>query len=79
MQDGYVRIDAIPPVHPSDAVKLMVHHLSLAVAYFEATPDEDGPALAEMARTLDPTISLPAARAWYDAMTKAYDSLDNDG
>lgn len=70
-----VSVDA-PRVHPADAVKLMVHHLALAAMYFEATPAEHAPSLAEMARQLEPDLVLPAARAFFLTLDAAYAAYD---
>jgi hypothetical protein len=74
-EEHTVSVDA-PRVHPSDAVRLMVHHLALAAMYFEATPSEHAPALAEMARQLDKDLVLPAARAFFETLDAAYDNHD---
>ena len=34
------RIDSVLPVTEDEAIDLMLHHLALAVAYFEATPED---------------------------------------
>lgn len=47
---AFIGIDVIP-VREADAITLMVHHLSLAAAYFEATPEDIQPALDEIVDT----------------------------
>lgn len=65
-------------IHPADAVKATVHHLKLAALFWEVCPEEEHPLLAEMARELDKGTTLPAARAWHEALTKAYEQMDHD-
>lgn len=47
---NFIGIDVIP-VREADAITLMIHHLSLAAAYFEATPTDIQPALDEIVDT----------------------------
>ena len=65
-----------PKIRCHDAAKLMAHHLSLAAAYFEATPETHVQVLAELADVLDNPAMLSAARGWYYAMVSGYDALD---
>lgn len=60
-------------IREADAVRLMAHHLSLAAAYFEATPDTAVQALAELPDVFEGNaMALGPARQWYLAMAKAY-------
>ena len=70
---------AAPPVRPSEAVSLMVHHLQLATMYFEATPESQLGALAAIADAFSAAKSqdmgLRAARAWFATLSQAYEEL----
>lgn len=70
-------VDA-PKVRESDAVRIMLHHLALAAAYFEATPDTTIQALAELPDTFEGSSAraLGPARDWYLAMVKTYEDAD---
>lgn len=67
-----------PPIHPADATTLMAHHLALATAYFEASPDELAPGYAAIARAF-PTHDMgqSAARVWLATLQAHYDAADN--
>lgn len=41
-----------PPVARTSAIALFIHHLTLAIAYFEATQPEDLPAIKSMVESL---------------------------
>lgn len=56
------------------AVKLMVHHLMLASAYFEAIPEDITVALGEITELAEPARA--AAGAWLLSLQAAYDVMD---
>lgn len=68
----------VPPVSELLADQLVVHHLSLAAAYYEAS----GPGLElTLARARGANknfvgISLPAERAWLRVLERAYNDID---
>lgn len=74
MSDYRVTIDVPQKIDPSKAAELMAHHLMLAAAYFEATPDLQTVALAELNVAFEHnTMGLTAARTWFAWMNKAYE------
>ena len=78
MTNILINVDA-PPVRPSEAVALMVHHLQLATMYFEATPESPLGALSAIADAFSPDkhqdMGLRAARAWFATLSQAYEEL----
>jgi hypothetical protein len=67
----------VPKVTNDQAVALVVHHLELAAAYYEAAETEEIWAALETAFEED-TLRIGAARAWWVAMKIAYDRLDRN-
>src|SRR5205814_558921 len=82
---GRIGVDA-RRVTRDEAVELMCHHLTLAVTYYEATPDDDATVLTETERILsDPEatlsyvpVELAAARAFLREMNKYYARLKQE-
>jgi len=74
----------VPPVTEDEALELMVHHLSLAAAYYEATGSNEDENFQEIIRLLRPLPQMPeyegaaltAAKSWFQAMRKYYDALE---
>ena len=62
--DGCIGLDAPSVSNESEAFTLMVHHLSLAAMYFEATADPLPPFPLH--------FSEPAMAAWAETMEKLY-------
>lgn len=59
----------VPPVEDEqEALQLMLHHLTLAASYFEATPKDI---------SVPDSFSAPAMRAWLEAMEGLYPEEDN--
>lgn len=81
-------IDLQTSVTRDEAVELCVHHLQLAAAYFEATPDDAGLQLAEeIERAVRASASgtIPddppwarAAHAWAEAIKWVFESMNED-
>lgn len=66
-----------PKIRCHDAAKIMAHHLSLAAAYYEATPDTQVQVLSELADVFgEDHIALSAARQFYQVLVSSYDALD---
>lgn len=78
-----LKID-VPPVTQDEALELMVHHLSLAAAYFEAAPENYDDNIKEIERIMTSEIKgfvspgLKAAKAWLLAMDYTYNEMKND-
>jgi hypothetical protein len=74
----------MPSVTEDEALELMIHHLSLAAAYYEATSDNQVDNLKEMTRIMDPKIpgyqnpALVAARYWLITLDKHYDEIKDE-
>ena len=68
-----VRVDLPNEVKDeSEAVKLMCHHLKMAAAYFEATYKDKDDTLFAMNRCSLNDYANAAARAFVEAIDKAY-------
>jgi hypothetical protein len=61
-----MNIDAPPVADEAEALSLMLHHLKLAAAYFEATPEDLS------AHLTGDHFSAPAIGAWLVAMEALY-------
>lgn len=69
----------VPKITSSEAAILVVHHLALAAAYFEATSMESIEkelARARNANSAFPQISLEADRVWLKILSDTYDAID---
>lgn len=80
-----VTID-VPPVTEDEAVELMVHHLALAAAYYEAVPEDGAAVRGEVERLMTdhqlPTWRSPglqAACAWLDRIYQAHEAIRSRG
>jgi len=62
-----IGVDVTPVEDEQEALLLMLHHLKLAAAYFEATPTTFG---------VPEHFSTPAIRAWLGAMETLYPEED---
>lgn len=70
-------IDAMPKVDEATAALLMVHHLSLAAAYFEATPENPLILTIEIGNVFgNDGIARPAAEAFVCMLIEAYKNFD---
>lgn len=70
---SFIKVDVVA-VREADAITLMVHHLSLAAAYFEATPSDNQPALDEIADTFgEGSFGAVAAEAFVTTLQAEYD------
>lgn len=75
-QSSKVGVDA-KKIRTADAVTLMLHHLSLAATYFEATPATTVEALAAIPDVFEgDEIATGCARLWYLTMVSRYEALD---
>ena len=72
VENGRVRVDT-PTVTPDEAVELMAHHLALAAAYYEATPQQS--TLTEMLRLIKKEPAREAARQWFIEIDSYYAEL----
>lgn len=76
--EGRIGIDA-RRVTRDEALELMVHHLCLAVSYYEATPEDEAAVAAEVTRLLaEPGRigpELTGATAFLGALNKFYADL----
>lgn len=61
-----IGVDIRPVENEYEALTLMIHHLDLAAAYFEATPEEIP------VSNVRHHFSFPAIIAWVGAMEKLY-------
>lgn len=84
-KEGKIGVGDLPRVRPADATTLMVHHLMLASAYYEATPDGAGADAAFIAELQDQVGVLgmddPAyAGAWefYTAVKFAHERIKKE-
>lgn len=72
----------VPLVTSDEALEFMVHHLSLAAAYYEATGSDEDENYEEMIRLLFSGVPnyegpcLTAAKVWFQAIRKYYDDLE---
>lgn len=65
-----------PKIRGRDAARLMAHHLSLAAAYYEATPDTQVQVLSELLDVFGEDHSaLSAARQFYQVLVSSYDAM----
>ena len=68
----------VPPVTRDEALELMVHHLQLAAAYFEATPEDANDCYVEMGRLMAGTKpALVGARAFYSSLVEHYAKMED--
>jgi hypothetical protein len=67
-----INVDVCPVEDESEALLLMLHHLRLAAAYFEATPQN------LTCRFLGEHFSQPAILSWIEAMEKLYPNDDGE-
>lgn len=79
---GRIGIDA-RRVTRDEAVEFMIHHLVLATAYYEATPNDEVAVLSEVVRILNNDIQhegpeLTAARAFLAALNDYYARLKKE-
>lgn len=71
----------VPRVTRDVALKLMVHHIELAAAYYEATPEDKGAVRLEAERLLKSSIpgfedpAIVAARAMLIALNAHYEAM----
>jgi len=71
-------------VTEDEAFELMIHHLQMAAAYYEATPEDYDTNYKEMERIMDSgipgftTAALKAARAWFYAIDVDYKRMKTD-
>lgn len=78
---GRIGLDTFRRVTRDEATELMVHHLSLAAVFYEATPVDEAAVLAEVERLLASDVpnhdcpELVGARAWLTAMNAYYAAL----
>jgi len=75
----------VPPVTEDEALELMIHHLSLAASYYEATPNNYDNNYKEMERIMTlhniPSYTSPAlkaARVWLHAIDEDFKRMKND-
>lgn len=61
-----IHIDLVPVENEQEGLALMMHHLQLAAAYFEAAP------LGLQSRYLGEHHSMPAIKVWIQAMDELY-------
>ena len=61
----------VPPVTKNEAATLVIHHLQLAVGYYEVT--DPGFLRLEAARRFDGSIAWLAVQAWLEQMQAAFD------
>lgn len=74
MTKTLVHIDMVS-VTEDDAVKFMIHHLSLAASYFEAVPINTGPIKTAIRHTL-PDMAAEAAIDWLNRLDAQYKAFD---
>lgn len=74
IKDKVYGID-VPPVSHDEALELMMHHLSMAQAYFEATPDADTTILEVLRITGEKELHGEPIRAWYNSMYDVYEQM----
>jgi len=65
----------IPPVTQDEALELMLHHLSIAQAYFEATPETDETILELLRIAKERELHKEPIRLWFNAMTTVYEKM----
>ena len=74
----------VPPVTEDEALEFVIHHLSLAAAYYEATPNDSNNNLKEMERMMASGIqnyetpALKAARAWFSTIEADFERMRNN-
>lgn len=69
-KEGKIGVGDLPRVRPADATTLMVHHLMLASAYYEASPDKAADAF--LAEVLDQVGVLGKEDPAYTAALEFY-------
>lgn len=79
---GRIGIDA-RRVTCDEALEFMIHHLVLATAYYEATPNDEADVLSEVVRILNNDIQqegpeLTGARAFLAALNDYYARLKKE-
>lgn len=81
-------IDLQTSVSRDEAVELCIHHLQLAAAYFEATPDDAGAQMQEeIKRAVSASASgtgpddppwARAARTWTEVLTWVFERMKEE-
>lgn len=79
---GRIGIDA-RRVTRDEAVEFMIHHLVMATAFYEATPDDEAAVLSEVVRILNNDVlqegpELTGARAFLAALNDYYARLKTE-
>ena len=69
------KIDSVPPVTEDEAMYLMLHHLALAVAYFEATPEDMGALAIAASMKFPDRLPQRAVHLFIDALHADYEAL----
>lgn len=82
--NGRIGLDTLRRVTRDEALERMCHHIKLACIFYEASPNDEAAALAEVERILSTGIKgwegrdLVAARAFLAAMNAYYAELKRE-
>lgn len=74
--DQRVSVDVTERVTPNEAARLCAHHLMLAAAYFEASPDDRGLAINQHLRNIGTEGGLQAGSVWVDYIWGYYEAME---
>ena len=70
-----LNIDAYPVENEQEALVLMTHHLQLAAAYFEATPENKDEVIEYLVNHFNP-MHITAVTQFFGVLDGTYETLD---